>query len=384
MKFFPLKIAIICLVLTPFLYIITLTVFQQYLDKYYLQNLQNQIVGDYKPLLNGTVHIKEQIADNIDAFLKENVLVQYADLEVTIQVTTRQGKIIYPLYRNRDYLSTEIHKEMDSDTIINENFEILKNELEVKTQVNLNHGSTLANLILFLLSALSLSIFFVFYRIGNRKAIRNRQSEKKLIKDLEKKGNSQQQILKEIKQERQELFGKIKILNTKYQSDKHRAKINEEEMFEEILSLEKQLNTFIDLKKRRENEIDQLKSTIQQYERRNGSKTRRNEFDFLSKLFSVLYKNIGINRKALTGFLNLTEDQQIKAEEIIQQLDQNPENIIIKRKVFSGKKHKTTCLEALFAYNGRLYFRKKGNMLEVVVIGTKNTQTKDIEFLYSL
>ena len=104
----------------------------------------------------------------------------------------------------------------------------------------------------------------------------------------------------------------------------------------------------------------------------------------MSKLFPVLYKNIVINRKALTGLLKLSEDQQIKAEEIIHQLDQTPENVIIKRKVFSGKKHKTTCLEVLFAYNGRLYFRKQDNMIEVVVIGTKNTQPKDMEFLHSL
>jgi hypothetical protein len=384
MKFFPLKIAIVCLVLTPLLYIITLNVSQQYLDRYYLQNLQNIIIGDSKPLLNGTVHIEEQIGNNIHDYLKQDVLVQYAGLEMTIQVTTRPGKIIYPLYSSMDFMTTEIHRELDSQAIANKNFEILNNELAVKVQVNLSHGSRIANLILFFYSVLSLTLFSIFYRRGSLNAIQNRQSEKERIRELEKKSQSQQQILQGLTHERQELFKNIEVVNTKYQADKEKTKINEEEMFEEILSLEEQLNTFIELKKHRENEIDELKSTIEKYERRKGTKARRNEFDFLSKLFSVLYKNIAINRKALTGLLSLTEDQQIKAEEIIHQLDNTPENVIIKRKVFSGKKHKTTCLEVLFAYNGRLYFRKQDNMIEVVVIGTKNTQPKDMEFLHSL
>ena len=66
-------------------------------------------------------------------------------------------------------------------------------------------------------------------------------------------------------------------------------------------------------------------------------------------------------------------------------LDRKPENVTIKRKVFSGKKHRTTCFEVLFAYNGRLYFKKnENNSIEVLVIGTKNTQTKDMDFIHKL
>jgi len=146
-------------------------------------------------------------------------------------------------------MTTEIHKELDSEAIANKNFEILNNELAVKIQVNLSHGSTIANLILFFYSILSLTLFSIFYRRGSLKAIRNRQSEKERIKALEKKSQSQQQILQGLTHERQELFKNIEVLNTKYQTDKEKIKMNEEEMFEEILCLEGQLNTFIELKK---------------------------------------------------------------------------------------------------------------------------------------
>jgi len=132
-------------------------------------------------------------------------------------------------------------------------------------------------------------------------------------------------------------------------------------------------------------EIEELKSKIQIYERRKTPKLRRNEFDFILKRFSALYKTIEMNRKALTGFLTLDEDHQIKVEEIIHMLDRDPDKVIIKRKVFSGKKNRTTCFEVLFAYNGRLYFTKnEKNMIEILVIGTKNTQTKDMEFVHNL
>ena len=88
--------------------------------------------------------------------------------------------------------------------------------------------------------------------------------------------------------------------------------------------------------------------------------------------------------KLYDGFINLTEDQQIKAEETIHQLDRDPASIIVKRKVFSGKKHNTACFEVLFAYTGRLYFMNHPNRTQVVMIGTKHTQTKDMEYLHNL
>lgn len=384
MKFFPLKIAILCLILTPLLYVSTLSLSQHYLDRHYLQIFQNLIVGDSRNLLNGTVQIEQQIANNIHAYLKQEFMVQQVGLGMDILVTTGQGKIIYPLYVDPESLTQEIGKSFDTEAIALKNFEILNKGLEVKVQTELTHGSNLANIILAFYSTLSLALFFIFYKIGSSRAARVHQAEKELITDLKKEEQHHLKVLEELKDERRELFENIQQLNAKYQADKEKTKINEEEMFDEIISLEEQLNAFIELKKRRESEIDTLKSTLETYERRKGSKTRRNEYAFLSKLFSVLYKNILVNRKALAGILNLTEEQQIKAEELVHQLNENPDNVIIKRKVFSGKKHKTACFEVLFAYNGRLYFTKQENKIEVLVIGTKNTQFKDMEFLHNL
>ena len=386
MKYFPLKIAIFCLLFTPILYIVTLNFSQNYLKDYYLQNIENIFIGDSSSLLNGRVLIEEQIADNIHAFLANDKIVKYLGLDLKIFVTTKNGKVIYPTFINTDISVEALRKNSDFGEIAKQNFDILNNGLMVNSVgINLNHGSKAANFILFVYLGTAIAIFLTFYKIGNSKAKHDAKLKKALIDNLQKEELIHQQILEDLKKERQGLFENIKSLNAKYQKDKKKLKINEEELFDEIISLEEQLNSFIELKQKKEEEIDELKSQIKNYERRKSSKKIRNEFDFISRRFVALYKNIQINRKAVTGLLNLSEEQQIKAEECIFLLDSNPEKVTIKRKVFSGKKHKTACLEVLFAYNGRLYFRKnENNNIEILTIGTKNTQTKDMKFLHSL
>ena len=72
---------------------------------------------------------------------------------------------------------------------------------------------------------------------------------------------------------------------------------------------------------------------------------------------------------------------QIKSEEVIHQLNEDPQLVPIKRKVF-GKKGANTTFEVIFGYKGRLYYRKtKDNLIDILLIGTKNTQARDLEYL---
>ncbi len=385
MKFFPLKTALACLILAPLIYVTSLYFLQSYLDERYLQKVQNVFIGDTKNLFEGRVTLEEQVTENIYAFLKMDWMVRHAGLDLKIIVTTKKGKVIYPTFINADAFLSSQEENADSDQIAKQNFSILNQGLLVNVEIDLAHGSKLANLILMVCFGFALIVFMIFYKIGSSKAAQERNKKNKLIDGLQKEEQGLKEVLESLEKERQGLFENIKSLNAKYQEDKEKLKINEEELFDEIISLEEQLNSFIELKKRKEDEIDELKSRIRKYERRKSSKNKRNEFDFILKRFNTLYKNINMNRKAVTGLLNLNEDQQIKAEELVLMLDQTPDQVVVKRKVFSGKKHKTTCLEVLFAYNGRLYFRKdENNKIEVVVIGTKNTQIKDMEYLHNL
>ena len=389
MRHFPFKVVVFCLVITPVLYTITLAGCRDYLEKKYLLTIENEFIGNSSDLLNGSVHIEDQIAKNIQAILNWDNLIRMAKLDLEVQVTEGRGKIIYPIYVGTDGFQEDSGGYDDAQAIADKNFAILNSELKVNVVLHLGHGSFLANFIFALYSGISLLIFFMFYRQGSKRAKQERDAKNALIQglkqDLKKDEMRREKLVQAQNRERAELFKDIKQLDKRYQSEQKKAKMNEDEMFNEIICLEDRLNTYIELKKRRDVEINELKSSLEKYERRkSGEKSRRGEFDFISKRFGTLYKHVEMSRKALNGFMNLSEDQQIKAEETIHQLDRDPGTVIVKRKVFSGKKHKATCFEVLFAYNGRIYFMNHPNKTQVVIIGTKHTQTRDMEYLHNL
>jgi hypothetical protein len=116
-----------------------------------------------------------------------------------------------------------------------------------------------------------------------------------------------------------------------------------------------------------------------------GSEARRKQQakagDALRKRFNTLYKHLIVHDRAIEGFMDLTEEMKIKAEEVIHQLNADSKMVPIKRKVF-GKKNRETVFEVVFAYKGRLYFRNvQDRRCEILVIGTKLTQGGDLAFL---
>jgi chromosome segregation ATPase len=113
-------------------------------------------------------------------------------------------------------------------------------------------------------------------------------------------------------------------------------------------------------------------------------KKKKKKVDSAAKRFTVLYKNLAFTERALEGFLDLTEDFQLKAEEVIHKLNQDESAVSVKRKVF-GKGGKMNVLEVAFSYSGRIYYQKdSGNKKAIVAIGTKNTQEKDLAYLESI
>jgi len=192
--------------------------------------------------------------------------------------------------------------------------------------------------------------------------------------------------LKALMKDKKILISEIKKIEKQLKKEKINASKNEEEMIKEIVALEEKINKKIGLLNERQEEIDALKEKIKLFEKeiRKESKQKTKIYNSTLKRFKTLYKNISIDKRAIIGFIDLTEDMKIKSEEIIHKLNENPKLVPIKRKVFS-KKSRAAVQEVIFSYNGRLYFRPtKQGMIEILTIGTKNTQTKDLEYLDSI
>jgi chromosome segregation ATPase len=153
-------------------------------------------------------------------------------------------------------------------------------------------------------------------------------------------------------------------------------------LLEELESQEAGLKEQKRIKEEMAGQVDQLKEEMDRLTQQ--SRKIRKTVEATRKRFGVLYRNLLFTDRALEGFLALTDEFQVKAEETIHKLNEDESAIQVKRKVF-GKGEKMDFLEFIFAYSGRLYYQKDSQARKAIVaIGTKNTQDKDLTYLGSI
>jgi hypothetical protein len=192
--------------------------------------------------------------------------------------------------------------------------------------------------------------------------------------------------MESLQTERENLNTQIKKLRTVLEDQKRKSDRNEDDLIEEVEALEGKLSENLSLQNTQMAEIERLRDSIQgdKKGRQKDDRQKVKASDSVKKRFSTLYKNITIHDRSISGFVDLNEDLKIKAEEVIHQLNDDPGVVTIKRKVFGRKGHQTV-FEVIFAYKGRLYFRNaKDRRVEVLAVGTKNTQARELDFLARL
>jgi len=380
LKFLSFKIFILCILFPPILYILSIQSIESHLKRRYAKEIEDIYTGDTRPLFDGSVRLKDAVNKNIDSYLQSKAILSWG-VKAEITVTTKQNTILYPAVFNddeEDSVLPSTPKQMAAD-----NYNLMNEGLVVNVNLILEHNTLLSNAILTFYICLSLLILYSYYRTGRKKAKQEdtkKETEISRLLELEKNHTSNLQSLLKVKQK---LISEIISIKRKLVDEKIRASIYEDEMIEEIVALEEKFAKNIALQKEKQEEIDALKEKTKFFERekRKEGKQKTKVYNTVRKRFKTLYKNISVEKRALNGFLDLTDDMKIKGEEIIHKLNEDPNVVSVKRKVF-GKKSRTTVQEVIFAYKGRLYFRKqKDNRIEILTIGTKNTQAKDLEFL---
>ncbi|UCD88440.1 MAG: hypothetical protein JSW04_08150, partial [Desulfobacterales bacterium] len=298
-------------------------------------------------------------------------------------VTTKGNTILYPAIfeDEKDSLIPP-----DPMQIAAENYKLMNEGLVIHVNVVLEHNTFLSNAILAGYICIFVLVLYIYYRSGIKKAMQE-DTEKSIeitrLQELEKNNTN---TLKSLIQDKKNLKSEIAKIKKKLKKERIKASINEDEMIKEIVELEEKFMKNIEMENEKQKEIDGLKEKIKFFEneRLKDIKQKTKLFDSIRKRFKALYKNVTVNERAINGFIDLPDDMKIKGEEIIHKLNNNPKVVAIKRKVFS-KKRRSNVQEVIFSYKGRLYFRKtKDNKIEILTIGTKNSQTKDLEFLDSI
>lgn len=403
MKYFPFKTVLFCIFVIPVLYTMTLMGVERGLCHLYGARIEALIPSTAFVSSENGVRLDPTVRDRLDTLIASTPLLDRLRLFPGISVRGRGGEFIY-LYQMADSFQkssshrqihppppgTEPSQSVTRHGVRAEGPSHLETEAAssgdtVAVIFPMCHNTLVPNLVLLLYMFGSCLLFLFFYRRGTLKAERDEKRRVEEIKKLRSDERCHIEKLEQLKVERRLLADQLNEVKSDFQEKSRRASITEEELFDEIADLEKKLDGNRSDQLEKEFEIADLKEQLEKLERRKGGGKKRKSTEVLKKRLAVLYKNVDMNRRALSGLMELGDEMQIKAEEVIHQLNADPTAVTVKRKVFAGKKNKTASFEVLFSYNGRLYFRNlDGNRIEVLVIGTKNSQDKDMEFLHEV
>ena len=381
MRFFSIKILILCILLPPVLYLLTVLGLERQVESRITRQIEEVYTGDPRALLDGSVRLEDALEANIRSYLAASFLARNG-FAVRVSVATGSGKLLYPSVLESPPAGKS---QPDPQRVAVENFALLSEGLTVHVEARLEHNRLISNAVLAVYVFAALMLLLLHYRAAGRKLgreERERHSEIERLALLERENTAK---LSELQSERERLRSEFERVKAAMEGERARAERNEDDLIGEIESLEGKLNENLGRQSSQEEEIQSLKEKIEllEKEQRREERGRSKTAAAFQRRFATLYKNIAVSERAVDGLLELNEEMRLKAEEVIHQLNAAPDLVVIKRKVF-GKKNRETVLEVVFAYKGRLYFRRREGRVEVLAIGTKNTQERELEFLASL
>ena len=382
MKYLSFKVLILAILMPPLFYLATIHGLEQYyLTGRYQNEIENTYLADMDGILGGEVALQESIRHSIERYMNDDLLVRLGiDLDVT--VATAEGEILYPPPYQPGTTRGRIDNQDPIETARN-NFEILQNGLTVDVSAVMRLYSAIALAILLVYILLTGCGLYLYFNTASFKARLEEQEQTAELERLQQLENEFSRQFDRVAAEREELLREHQRLQSSLEAHKQKAARNEEEMFEEIEKLEARLSENLEEQELQTNEILELEDKIGELEKLRGNINRHKEknAEKLAKRFRTLYKNIDFHERSLSGIADLTDDMALKAEEVIHQLDVDSTAVVVKRKVFS-RKGKINAFEVVFAYNGRIYFKKNEQQrIDLLAVGTKNTQAKDLAYL---
>ncbi|MFO7645592.1 MAG: hypothetical protein R6W95_14505 [Desulfosarcina sp.] len=382
MRHFPFKTLILCVLLPPLVYVFSIQLLERRLERRYDEALAAVYLGDSGRLFDGSVRLQEAVRSNVDAFLADLKLTPWG-VRVSVTVRTREGGYLYPLVYDEPRTGLN---GLDNLAVARENFRLLNEGLTRRVEVTIEHNTLLSNTILLACVTTALLILLVGYRRGMRMVQAEEQARQAVIEDLSTERHRSLAHLEQLESQRIVLYQKMETMKAQLDLERRKASATEDEMIDELAAMEDKIGQNLAQQDQQLQEIHQLKEKIRRFEKEKEVQSRqlRKSAAAVAKRFGTIYKNITFHDRAIEGFAELTEEMKIKAEEVIHQLNDDPATVQIKRKVF-GKKNRETVFEVIFAYKGRLYFRNiPGNRAEVLIVGTKLTQNRDLGFLDKL
>jgi len=367
---------LLALLLPPVLYVGSVRALEHVWQASYERRIANVCSANSEALLSGRVRLETSLPRQLDRFLSGERWLRWG-LGLAVTVRTAAGRLLYP---STDLLLQPGSPEEDPLQVAAANFDLLRDGLQIEVQARVDHNTRISNALLGLYVGLALSFLGVVYRSAQRRARRAALGQTAALEELARQEARQRRDLEALSGANADLRLEIARLQKQLDQERHRASRNEDDLINEMVALERQLDANLAQQRTQEEEIARLRSAMAEAAPivrppKGGSLTA------VEKRLRALYKELSFTDYAIEGFRELPAPLQIKAEEVIHQLNQNPEVVDVKRKVFRGKS-KETVFEVVFAHKGRLYFRRnRARRVDVLAVGTKNRQTRDLDYL---
>ena len=265
MRYLSFKILLVCILLPPVLFVVSVNLLESYLQQRYATEIENIYTGDTRALLDGSVRLEDAVNRNIDQYLKSRLLTALG-LKVSVMVISGAGKIVYPA----DFVSTPALPPSDPARIAAENYTLLNAGLRVKTAVKIGYNTLISAILLACYLLISVLLLFAHYKKAAARIYQAEEEKRKEVELLRKQEKEKTDRIETLAEERQRLKEEYDRLQQALSTEKNRAQTNENEMIDEIVTLEEQLARNIARQDARQTEIEALKEKLKQYEKSQG------------------------------------------------------------------------------------------------------------------
>lgn len=345
--------------------------------------------------------VSTQIQERVDAVLRDSAWIHPGGVEVTVLVFAADGQT--PLYVDGRKLPPP-PAFTDPWEWVREAERLLPARIDL--QLSVPHNALVANLLLISYTALLVVVLFLGQRrlarreaerlaaaVAVRDATADRASaiERELeqvrarLEEVEPEEEIQREEIHALQAERAGLAQKLRALEARERALREEA-MKASALDSERRTLEELLDEAMRDVAKRDDEIGQLEQRLKRAAKdapATGGRAR--EAEHLARRLRTLYKNLEIDDRAIDDLVALRDaEMQLKAEEAMKRLSDEPDTASVRRKV-GGLPPQLSIFELGFGGKGRIYYQKgEVRRFRILTVGAKNSQKQDLEYLSRL
>jgi len=387
------RVTYISILLFLLFYLFTVQVFQAFLQLHFEQIVDRSIrvgVNQRPP--------SQSIRRNLREYVDGSAWVQFWRVSVDVVVLAADGHTwLYVDKRSQ----LPLYADSRPSTKIKTHEAQLPATAKVTTSVN--HNTMLSNAILIVYAAILFSALYAYNKrvldLENRvldEALQSRDESSSRASKIESEIELVRAQLREVEPANREHQDEIRRLQSEQhslQTQLHSLVARERELRgqagraatleEEGRALEELLEEATGDLGAKNEEIRELEKNLKRARKKAGIPGEKSkESELIAKRYKTLYPKLEIDERAIDDIVALSDDTtKLRVEECLKRFCEDNESAGVRRKV-GGLPNHLSIYELGFAGKRRIYYTKVQNgRFRVLVVGAKNTQQSDLDYM---